>query len=343
MEKEAFAISFPLHKRYAILGLEKNIGKTTVLNWLSRIWSQSSQSTFLLSIGRDGEEVDVLDARAKPKIILHKGNYALTGERALKASALLEAAEVFPFETAAGRPIIVKALEDTTVELINPGGLDHLTEIADRFLGHGLCDRVLVDGAFNRLSHAQKTVADYVLVVTGAESQGTFEEIIERTVYLVERLERLSCEPECAKRIEERRDAFSPVILFYEEGKTISYAGTLLQNPQIIKQLDRAKAVYLEGALTQGIAEKLIQERIETEMIVRDGTCLQVDIGLFRKMQAGGLRLAVLYPIPVIGIYVNSFGAKRSFKNDRMRQELKRRLPSNPVFDLFEVTEAEKK
>ena len=343
MEKETYALGFPIDKRYAIIGLEKNIGKTTVLNWISRIWAKNAQTTFLLSIGRDGEEVDVLDARPKPRVDLPKGNYALSGERVLTTPALLEVIEVFPFETAAGRPIVFKAMEDTTIELINPGGLKNLTEITDRFLGERVCDRVLVDGAFNRLSHAQWTVADYVLLVTGAEAQGTFEEILERTVYLVERLEKLSCAPEWRKRIEETIQHDSRLILFPKGGKPVAVAETLLQNPKMITQMENAEAVYLEGALTQGVAEKLLQEKIETDLIVRDGPCIQVDYGLFRRMQARGLRLSVLYPIPVVGIFVNSFGARRSFINDRMRQELKRRLPSHPVLDLFEGTEIAKK
>ena len=91
------------------------------------------------------------------------------------------------------------------------------------------------------------------------------------------------------------------------------------------------------------IADKLLQERVKTEVILRDGPCIQLDAGLYRRMQAGGLRLSVLYPIPVIGIFVNSFGAKRSFTNGRMKGELARRLPANPVFDLFEVTETANK
>ena len=343
MEKETFALGLPLHKRYAILGLEKNIGKTTVLNWISRVWGRNSQSTLLLSIGRDGEEVDVIDGHTKPKIELQKGNYALTGERVLTSPALLEVVEVFSFKTLAGRPVLVKAIEDTTIELINPGGLERLTEIADQLLAQGRCDRVLLDGAFNRLSHAQRAVADSVLLVTGAQAQGTFEEILEKTVYVVERLERLPSSVEWRTRVEEVDRPDASMILLSEEGKTMVVGETSWQNPKTIAEMRKARAVYMKGALTPGIADKLLQERVKTEVILRDGPCIQLDAGLYRRMQAGGLRLSVLYPIPVIGIFVNSFGAKRSFTNGRMKGELARRLPANPVFDLFEVTETANK
>lgn len=287
--------------------------------------------------------MDVIDGHTKPKIELQKGNYALTGERVLTSPALLEVVEVFSFKTLAGRPVLVKAIEDTTIELINPGGLERLTEIADQLLAQGRCDRVLLDGAFNRLSHAQRAVADSVLLVTGAQAQGTFEEILEKTVYVVERLERLPSAVEWRTRVEEVDRPDASMILLSEEGKTMVVGETSWQNPKTIAEMRRAKAVYMKGALTPGIADKLLQERVKTEVILRDGPCIQLDAGLYRRMQAGGLRLSVLYPIPVIGIFVNSFGAKRSFTNGRMKGELARRLPANPVFDLFEVTETANK
>lgn len=55
------------YKRVSIIGMEKNVGKTTVLNQLIEDIGMK-KIVGLTSIGRDGEDTDVVTNTHKPRI-----------------------------------------------------------------------------------------------------------------------------------------------------------------------------------------------------------------------------------------------------------------------------------
>jgi len=61
----------------SIVGMCKNAGKTTVLNWiLSEV--QRGKCMALTSIGRDGESTDVVTGTEKPSIFVPSGTLIAT-------------------------------------------------------------------------------------------------------------------------------------------------------------------------------------------------------------------------------------------------------------------------
>jgi hypothetical protein len=341
VEKETFALNLPLNKKYAVIGLEKNIGKTSVLNWLSGVWSESGESTFLTTIGRDGEEEDVLDSRVKPVVSLRKGCCALTGDRLIITPSLIEIEEVVDRVTAAGKPVIVRALADTTVELVNPGSIETLIALADRARTDFRCSRTLIDGAFNRLSHARSRIADFVLLVTGAEACGTTEEVVERTIFTVQRLEGYACPKEIEKMIVSYLYEPSPVLRFSQGKLRNMYEKTLIREKSYMKDFEPEDVVYLRGALTESTAETLIQNRIPLRIVLRDGVGIQITKIHLNRLFSVGVTVSVLFSVPVSGIFVNHFGKKRSMRYHYLVDTIRERVPEKPVFDLFEVPENE--
>ena len=71
------------YKRLSIIGMEKNVGKTTVLNKL--IEDIGLQKTIgLTSIGRDGEDTDVVTNTHKPRIYVNQGTIIATARDCLR-------------------------------------------------------------------------------------------------------------------------------------------------------------------------------------------------------------------------------------------------------------------
>ena len=70
-------------KTLSIVGMCKNAGKTTVLNWvLSRMGRDRVLG--LTSIGRDGESTDVVTGTEKPGIYVPEGTLIATAKDMLK-------------------------------------------------------------------------------------------------------------------------------------------------------------------------------------------------------------------------------------------------------------------
>ena len=60
----------------AIAGIEKNAGKTTVLNYL--LQNSRKKVEAITSIGYDGEEIDQVTATDKPRIYVSRGTLVAT-------------------------------------------------------------------------------------------------------------------------------------------------------------------------------------------------------------------------------------------------------------------------
>src|SRR5277367_271885 len=80
-------------KRLALVGLAKNTGKTEALLALLRESEAQGRRVGVTSVGRDGEERDVIDSRIeKPRVRLGTGSLVATTDGLLRASNL-------PYET----------------------------------------------------------------------------------------------------------------------------------------------------------------------------------------------------------------------------------------------------
>ena len=76
-------------RRVALVGLAKNTGKTETLASLLRELGAAGTVVGVTSVGRDGEERDVIDARiTKPRLRLAAGSLLATTGPMLRASEL---------------------------------------------------------------------------------------------------------------------------------------------------------------------------------------------------------------------------------------------------------------
>ena len=69
-------------KTLSIVGMCKNAGKTTMLNWM--LANTNGQTLGLTSIGRDGESTDVVTGTEKPGIYVPEGTLIATAKDMLR-------------------------------------------------------------------------------------------------------------------------------------------------------------------------------------------------------------------------------------------------------------------
>src|ERR1700736_3176272 len=76
-------------QRLALVGLAKNTGKTETLAAILAEYARAGVRVGVTSIGRDGEQHDVIDARiSKPAVNLRAGDLVASTGALLRASAL---------------------------------------------------------------------------------------------------------------------------------------------------------------------------------------------------------------------------------------------------------------
>ncbi len=153
-----------------IVGSRKNAGKTTFLNYaLNRL--RGGGGLGALSVGVDGEACDQVFGNPKPQVRAEKGDLLLCAESALKAADLhYEVLNVYPYRTAIGRPVLLRALRPGRAEISGPENNEQLSEILADMRRHG-AGTVFVDGAVDRITQASATGRAAIVYVARVEPE----------------------------------------------------------------------------------------------------------------------------------------------------------------------------
>ncbi|MBI9097938.1 MAG: hypothetical protein JEY91_05650 [Spirochaetaceae bacterium] len=152
-----------------ISGSSKNSGKTTFLNYILPRLRLLGDLAFL-SIGIDGEPRDRIFGTDKPIIKTERGDYLLTSESMMvQSDGSFEVLQVFPWNTALGKLLLLKTVREGFIELVGPENNNQLKHIIDTFQDSFGIHTVVIDGAVNRMtqiSSSRESVFFYVIRIT---------------------------------------------------------------------------------------------------------------------------------------------------------------------------------
>lgn len=168
-----------------VVGTGKNVGKTVTMRAIYRAAVARGIAPGLTSIGRDGEAIDIGDARSKPRLFLRAGTTLATARDVLPVSPASEILELSPLMTAAGALVYARVRADSYYELVGPPTASGLRESVEVLLRHA--PYVMVDGAIDRIA-ALAGGNDAVVVACGAAASSTMEEAVADVRALVARL-----------------------------------------------------------------------------------------------------------------------------------------------------------
>ena len=139
----------------AVVGMCKNAGKTTVLNYIIDEY-HDIYSLGITSIGYDGEKQDEITKLDKPRIEVYPGMQVATCEACLEsATAKYKKICDTGIRTALGEVCIIKIKSQGFVEVSGPSMVSQI-EVICSMMGKSGCDKVLVDGAAGRTSFASR-------------------------------------------------------------------------------------------------------------------------------------------------------------------------------------------
>jgi len=331
----------------AIIGTSKNAGKTTCLNHIIAAWSAKNmpRPLALTSIGRDGEDEDVVSGRAKPRIYISAGTLIATAEAAMqRADALLNVLELSGVRTAFGEVVISRALSDGYIELAGPSSASELSSIGAILRNHAPDCLYIIDGALSRRSQAGGGITNDIILSASGETSAIPSELAE---YVQHNLNLLSL-PELdteqktvlSQAIETTTTARVFSLKITEDRPHLEWLElpTLLGHAPEIGALIKkeTKLLFLRGAITDAIITELLKEPHfrKLKLVVEDGTRLFINAKTYKQIKARKIDLAVLHPLTVRLICLNPSRSDGAPVDGEAMLSALRRITDIPVVDL---------
>ena len=290
-------------RRLAIAGTVKNAGKTTALNHLVERFAAAGEALGLSSVGRDGEAVDQLTNRPKPRVRPPVGALVATShESALYSQATLELVAPTPFRTALGPVGVYRVARPGYVEVAGPVKVREAAALLTQLAELG-CTKILLDGAADRRAFISAGVDGFVLA-TGLVLADDPAGMIDETRAVLARLQLPQPAPAWAALCEAHPGPGAIVAgggfvpwpgASFLDGLA-GFGGWLPAD---------ALALHVPGALTDGLAEALLAARRPIEAIVPAGTHVLASRALLDRLLGRGQRCYALRPLTCVAITLN--------------------------------------
>jgi hypothetical protein len=342
-------------RRVALVGLAKNTGKTETLAAVLRECQERGRPVGVTSVGRDGEERDVIDIRIeKPRVELCAGSLVATTDALLRAGAVPhELVLETGVRTPLGRVLIARLHTQGTIEVAGPSAAADVREVADAMLAHG-AEQVLIDGAIDRRAASCPLVSEGLVMSTGAALHEEIERVVAHTRDAVD-LVRL---PEVREpHVRALAQAGAASMLVGEPGEeplTLHPRFVLTSTAPDIAQLLRARPaashLIVRGALCEPFLAELLHarellgssgtptrggSRKPLELVVADATKVFLTDHGCEWYHRQGLWISVLAPIELRAITVNPVAPQsHSFDSPRLRALLEEAIPDVPIIDV---------
>lgn len=279
----------------SIVGMCKNAGKTTMLNWLLA-HSGRGRVLGLTSIGRDGESTDVVTGTEKPSIFVPAGTLIATARDMLWLGDVTKEILVSTgIPTPLGEVIIMRARSDGYVQLAGPSITTQLKSVSQTFFDLG-AEQSIIDGALGRKSLGARQVAEGIVLCTGASYHMRMEKVIADTVSIYR-------------------------IMNLPKAQTVPAApeGTL---EQCLKEQGEA---LVTGALTDSMVLPLLRAGVlrKNRLVVADPSKVLLSPDTLDKMQLREVRLETAEAARTLCITVNPVSAYGwKFDRDEFRARL---------------------
>jgi len=334
----------------SIVGMAKNTGKTTCLNYIIERLYAEGKTIALTSVGVDGEERDVLYDTPKPRIILHEGMVFVTSEKDLSACEFpTEILATSERSTPLGRLVTARAKGSGKVVISGPSDSAWLQEILSELPKFGV-ELTLVDGALSRMSLASPAVTDALILCTGAALSSHLENVIRQTKFRCDLIELPQVENDLQQQLQSLENGIwsqHPTTDEWEKiGESVFvFDGTFVgadprvrpnnDLPQLptrantqVRPYDTPQKIYITGAITDQFFKHInTQKHHNTHIIANDFTKLFITPQTYDKFHRNGGKISVLQKAKLLAICTNPTSPEgASFDPEILRSEMEKTL-----------------
>lgn len=287
----------------SIMGLGKNTGKTMFLNALVDLKETSFPERILAitSIGRDGEERDVVTKGKKPRIYIPEGTLVATSKGLLsRCDVTKEILKTTGIYSAMGEVVLFRSLSDGYVEIAGPsrsGDLKTLEQMIRQVSPEAL---FLVDGALSRMSFSTETEAS--VLCTGVNLHKDLVKVQEKTLHALYCLKLPKSPVDSPKgnhRVYVHQGHWKEVEV--NEAHLMDALGPMLE--------DSVEGIYIRGAVTESLVDKLLTKKNFRDLFLvgKDGTKFLLGEEMTLRLKRRNITLFVENPLYVPMILVNPY------------------------------------
>lgn len=290
--------SIDKYQTIGMIGLSKNTGKTTTLNYYIELFKH--EKIGITSIGLDGEAIDQINFLPKPQIYVFKGMFVATAEACLDDVELqYEVIEETPYLTALGRVLLIRIKDHGHLVVAGPSSnkeMNGLLSLMKKYV-----NRIFVDGALSRMTFSAISELDAIVLATGAAFSPSMEETIQKTKHIVT----LFQYPKTKIEIDEKA---SFIISTQNcEQKQVIKRYDVIKNELLHARKD-IRWIYIKGAITERLMDILIDLRIShIKLIADDPTKFLFHYRYMQVFLKLGIEVEVMKVCPLIMITVNPY------------------------------------
>ena len=325
------------HSSVSIVGMAKNTGKTTCLNYVLRRLHQEGQKIALTSIGVDGEERDILYDTPKPRIVLHDGMVFITSEkdyeqREFPAEWLSVSERITPL----GSLVTARAKGSGRVVLSGPSDSVWLQEMLTDVRRYGVT-LTLVDGALSRMSLASPAVTDAMILCTGAACSAQLPQLIHKTKFRCKLIDLEQIAESRSKELSALESGVWHQRAASNEWERVGDSVFTFER-EAEKWLDSLSVVYVGGAVTNRFLNLLATNKSGgIELVVRDFTKLFIEPVAYNKFIRRGGSIKVLQKAKLLAVCTNPTSPEGTRLDPIVLKEQMQEALQLPVYDIVEI------
>ncbi len=314
------------------MGNAKNAGKTTVLNALVR--AHPDVTLGLSSIGLDGEQLDTVSFLPKPRVHVPAGTLVATARDCVKQSdAVLQELEELDIRTGLGSIVVACVTKPGNVLLGGPSTTQGMENALASMGRHG-AQKLLIDGAFARQSHAATTQA--LVYVGGAHRSPDMQQVVRSAGLALKRMALPEAPEEARFLLEEQRLGWLDDSADFHP---LDVHTSLGQAEKLLDSLPAsARWLYVPGAVTDGLAQRLVERRAEHRagLILQSPLSLVVEDAVLRRLFRLNRPIVVLRPMTTAFVAYNPCSpAGHRFDSQAFREALAQQT-SLPLINVAE-------
>ncbi len=324
------------YRSLAIVGLEKNTGKTECLNYLLRQIGKMDGQFALTSIGIDGESRDQVCQTPKPEIEVPEGMIFVTSEKHYRQKRLIaEVLDISERQTALGRLVTARAMQAGKVLLSGPADTMGLKMLIGKLMTRGV-QTTLVDGALSRLSLASPTVTEALILSTGAVVSGNIPELVRKTRYVCD----LIALEEVGGELQGRLDSVEKgVWAVTGDDRLVD-----LELPSVF-MLEKSgtdlfcygNRLYVPGAVSDKLFQFLKVQHQPVELIVRDFTRIFATPEVYYAFLRKGGSVKVVHRSKLLALTINPQSPNGLLlDSDKLKEAMEEQLQL-PVLDVRKI------
>ncbi len=327
------------YKTLSIVGMAKNAGKTTALNYLIEEAIDEGVVLGITSTGRDGETQDLVTGTEKPRVYLEQDMLVAVPSLLYDlADAGLEVVKRTKYSTAIGPLFICRVREAGYVQIAGPVINAEQKLLCEEMLRLG-CQLILIDGAIDRKTIASPDTSDAIILSTGAVLSRKLNKVVEETAHIVNLYRTPELEKGVIRDAIEKNNFDNKIMLVNDSGeiKKLDLVTGLGAAKEINGAIDEdTRYIYIPGAFTNSVISDISLKNLkQVQLVLKDPTKIFINVmdwGIFRKK---GLRVSVLKNIEIAAITVNPWApAGYTFDNRVLLEEMQKAISDIPIIDV---------